>query len=278
MNRISQLVFFLCVSCLLSACAPKAIKMNPVHDNFYSTLWLQTASESKALAYQVYQSATRYLDEAVFDSSWTASLEQHGDYESLPTAVILDVDETVLDNARFQANMVLEGILYDEQEWDRWVSLASAPALPGAVEFINKANELGVEVFYITNRECYKRSSETAQCPQKVDTINNLRAVGIKEVKSHHVMLKYEHKDWLSEKLTRRNEVVKSYRVLMLLGDDLGDFLPHVKSNTSISERNRLVKQHAENWGSKWFILSNPTYGSWMNILGKNKRQHLKGF
>jgi len=278
MNNISKITIVLCIFSLLNACAHKSLKNKFAHDNFYSTLWLQTASESKALSYQAYNAAQSHLQQAINDLSWTAALQPAADFQNLPTAVILDVDETVLDNTQFQAKMVLDGVLYDDQEWDRWVALRSAPAVPGAVEFINRANRLGVEIFYITNRDCKKRPDDTSVCPQKADTISNLKSVGINGLRNENVMLKYEESHWLSEKQSRRDEIIENHRVLMLVGDDLGDFLPHVKKDTSIHERDLLVKQHESLWGSKWIVLSNPTYGSWMSILEDDQNQYLQGY
>lgn len=278
MNNLNKTTIVLCTLSLLNACSNKTLNNKFTHDNFYSTLWLQTASESKALSYQAYNAAQSHLQQAINDLSWTASLAQTADFQTLPAAVIIDVDETILNNAQFQAKMVLDGVLYDDQEWDRWVALKSAPALPGAVEFINMASRLGVEMFYITNRDCRKRPDEKSQCPQKADTISNLKNVGIKGIKAENVMLKYEKSNWLSEKQSRRDEVIKSHRVLMLVGDDLGDFLPHVKQQATIRERNVLVKQHESLWGRKWIVLSNPTYGSWMSILDDDQSQYLQGY
>ena len=278
MIKLITTVTFLCSIGLMLGCSHNALKINPVHDNLYSTLWLQASAESKAHSYQAYSVAQNHLLQAINDVSWTASLEQAAGFESLPTAIILDVDETILDNAQFQAKMVLDGVLYDDQEWDRWVALQTAPALPGAVAFINRAIDLGVEVFYITNRDCRDRVGTTVVCPQKYDTIENLKKVGIKGVKAANVMLKYEKSDWLSEKQSRREQVVKSNRVLMLIGDDLGDFLPHVKKNITVSQRADLVGQYAARWGKHWIVLVNPTYGSWMSTLSNNKLQHLNSY
>jgi acid phosphatase len=278
MNKLITKVTLLCSFGLMLGCSQKPLKMKPVHDNLYSTLWLQSSAESKAHSYQAYSAAQNHLLLAINDVTWTASLEQAAGFENLPAAIILDVDETILDNAQFQAKMVLDGVLYDDQEWDRWVALQAAPAIPGAVEFINRAVDLGVEVFYITNRDCRDRVGTTVVCPQKYDTIENLNKVGIKEVKADNVMLKYEKSDWLSEKQSRREEVVKAFRVLMLVGDDLGDFLPHVKNDISVSQRADLVEKYASRWGSQWIVLSNPTYGSWMSILKDNKNQYLNSY
>lgn len=64
----------------------------------------------------------------------------------------------------------------------------------------------------------------------------------------------------------------------MLFGDDLGDFLPGVKNNITPQERDRLVREHKNNWGRMWFMLSNPTYGSWLNVLGDPKSRYIRSY
>jgi acid phosphatase len=88
-------------------------------------------------------------------------------------------------------------------------------------------------------------------------------------------MLKGEQEGWTSEKKSRREEVAKKYRIVMLFGDDLGDFLADVKTNITPQDRDRLVSENKVNWGRKWFMLPNPTYGSWLDILKEPKSQYI---
>ncbi|MEO0367391.1 MAG: HAD family acid phosphatase [Pseudomonadota bacterium] len=260
--------------CTTSDHAPDSI----IHNNFNSTLWIQTASEYKANSIQAFNSAAAHLEQAKEDSSWTAMLEQEDDFSTLPAAVILDIDETVLDNSPYEAHGILEGSEFTEPSWDKWVAIKSAAAVPGAVEFINKAIALDIEVVYVTNRECMLREGSADTCPQEQDTIDNLAKVGIKNTAKTHIFLKSEKPAWTSEKESRRQEIAKQYRVIMLLGDDLGDFLPGVKNNTTPQERDLLVNQYQDHWGTKWFSLANPTYGSWRNVLEEPKSQYLRGY
>jgi acid phosphatase len=78
-------------------------------------------------------------------------------------------------------------------------------------------------------------------------------------------MCRGERADWGSDKSSRRAEVALHYRVLLLVGDDLGDFASNVR--TSIPARRDIVLRYRENWGSKWIILPNPMYGSWEAAL-----------
>ncbi|WP_319521967.1 HAD family acid phosphatase [uncultured Desulfosarcina sp.] len=270
-----KMVCFFSIAILTSGCAAPQSNGN---NTFNSTLWLQTASEYKANAIQAYNSAAHNIDKAIADRSWTAALEQEANGSPLPPAIILDVDETVLDNSQYQAQLLIDGATFDPESWDRWIAMKSAPAVPGAVDFINSVSAMGVEVIFITNRECKPISEAGPPCPQETDTIDNLLKVGITEVTPENILLKREKPEWSSEKKSRREEIAMRYRILMLFGDDLGDFLPDVKKDITPMQRDRLVDEYRDNWGVKWFVFSNPTYGSWMGILDEPKVRYLKGY
>jgi len=259
---------------LLSGCAA----INTQSNNFNSTLWVQTASEYKANSLQAYNSAIQNIQKAIHDPSWTAAIEQKNYVSSLPLAVICDIDETVLDTSKYQAQLVTEGSDFNPESWDKWLATRNAPAIPGAVQFINTMHDLGVEVFYISNRECRKREGNESACPQEQDAIDNLIKVGIIDAKPENILLKNERPGWTSEKKTRREFVASKYRILMVFGDDLGDFLPDVKKNITPVQRDRLVHKYENNWGKKWYILSNPMYGSWLRILEEPKSKYLEGY
>lgn len=270
------LAVFGCVSC---ASHPEP-SSSPAEQsaNFNSTLWMQTAAEYQASALQAYQSATSHLDEAIADHHWLAAIEQADGQElDLAPAIIMDVDETILDNSPYQAQRVLDGDQYAPETWDNWVRAARAEAVPGAVDFINAAQDKGVRVFFLTNRSCSIRKGSTARCPQLSDTMANLRAVGINNVSVEQLLLKNQQPDWSSEKQSRREAVAQLYRIIMLVGDDLGDFLPNVKMDITVDQRQQLVQHYHDYWGSKWIILPNPTYGSWQRVLGDEARTFLHG-
>ncbi|NTV92481.1 MAG: acid phosphatase [Chlorobiaceae bacterium] len=269
MNNFSRSIFAVVLLLLLSGCASTA------SNNFNSLLWMQSSAEYKANATQVYNSALKNIDAALGDSGWIAAKEQVGDCSSLPPAIVMDIDETVLDNSRYMGKVVLEGGKWSSVTWDQWVALKEATAVPGAVEFINAMKTRNVRVIYISNRECRKRDNQGSGCSQEADTIENLAKAGVPDVLPENVLLLGENDDWTSEKKSRREYVSKKYRIVMLFGDDLGDFLADVKSNSTPQERDRLVAENKNNWGRKWFMLPNPTYGSWMNILRDPKSQYI---
>lgn len=245
------------------------------HANLNSTLWYQTSAEFRANSQQNYKLASLQLPALLADKNQSALLSQTSNFQHLPPAVIVDIDETILDNSPTSAQAVLQGETgFNAAAWDRWVLLAKAQAVPGAVEFLNKAQALGVKILYISNREC----KPVANCPQREATFRNLQAVGIKQIQLQDIWLKSQQADWSSEKESRRLLAQQQYRVLMLVGDDLGDFLPNVKKNISVSDRFGLVERYQHFWGERWIMLANPTYGSWETILTKPKSSNLTGF
>ncbi len=272
------IAFILCGAFSVSGCTNTTAATKLSDYNFNSLLWIQTASEYKAGSIQTYNMATNTIDQAIHDRSWVAPIEHTGSYSLFPVAVVMDIDETVLDNSQYQAELVLHRSEYSHDTWDHWISLKRAPAIPGAVEFINAMDKKGVEVIYITNRECKQRLEGGPVCPQEQDTIKNLKAVGIVNVKPENILLKRERSEWSSEKKSRRESIVLKYRVVMLFGDDLGDFLPGVKKNISAIQRDNLIEKYRDYWGNKWYMLNNPIYGSWLNVLDEPTSKYLKGY
>lgn len=225
-------------------------------DRILSTLWMQTATEYHASAMQAFSGARWMLDRALRDQTWTAAVEQERPWEKLPPAVILDVDETVLDNSTFQARMIRDGAEFEAARWDQWIAESGARPVPGAAEFCRYAAGRGVTLFYITNRDA---SHEAA-------TRENLKRLGFPLAeKQDTLLLRGEKPEWTSDKGSRRREVARRYRVLLLVGDDLGDFLSGVR--VSLEERARLAAPHDRRWGERWIVLPNPMYGSWEETL-----------
>lgn len=234
------------------------------NENLHAVLWTQTATEYAALTQQTYAAARARLDDALADPNWTAMPEQVGmeGYESLPPAVVLDVDETVLDNSAYQARLIEDDAVYGRETWSAWVEEAAAPAVPGVLAFTQAAADLDIAVIYLTNRRgpgeaATRRNLETLGFPIRDDfdavlTRGDLTRTGEPEFDT-------------GEKGPRRAHVAERFRVLQLFGDNLGDFLSDVE--TSLEERDELAAPYADWWGSRWFMLPNPQYGSWEGAL-----------
>lgn len=244
------------------ACRPAAAPASPggssVAPTLASVAWVQTAAEFEALSLQAFAQASGALDAALADPAWVAAPEQTSAPAGLPPAVILDVDETVLDNSPYQAWAVREGRRFEPATWDAWVAAAAAEAVPGALEFTRSAASRGVTVFYVSNRDV---SGEAA-------TRKNLERLGFPLAEGvDTVLLKNERQEWGSAKGSRRAEVATRYRVVMLVGDNLGDFTDEYKGD--VAARAAVIAGSAARWGSRWIMIPNPMYGSWIDALGQ---------
>ncbi|MGI8561777.1 MAG: 5'-nucleotidase, lipoprotein e(P4) family [Luteimonas sp.] len=235
-------------------------------DNLNAVLWVQRSAEYRALALQTYRAAADHLDAALAEKHWDALVPEERDNAEatagLSPAVILDVDETVLDNSPYQARLVRDGLEYDEVTWAAWVAEKKARALPGVVEFAKAAEARGVTLLYLSNRAQHLQDA----------TLANLRAEGL-PVKDASVFLGLgtfvegcEQNG--SEKLCRRRLAGRQYRVLMQFGDQLGDFA-EIVANTR-DGRAAMLDAHRDWFGERWWMLPNPTYGSWEPAVFNN--------
>lgn len=222
-------------------------------DNLNATLWTQESVEFKGNAIGQFALARFRLEQAFADKNWTAApAEQKGDYQKLPPAIVLDVDETVLDNSRYQAWTIQNSKSYDNDTWAKFCNAQVSTAVPGAVEFLRYANARGIKIFYVTNRAADLEESTRA----------NMKKLGFPMGGNVDTFLMNKEKpDWSSAKGTRRAFVAKDYRILLLVGDNMGDFTDSYKGNPA--ERLKVMKDNKDHWGKDWIVIANPTYGSW---------------
>lgn len=230
-------------------------------DTLNAVAWTQTSVEYRASAIQAWSAARSALPQALKDRKWSASIEQTGNFKKLPPAIIVDIDETVLDNSPAQARFLLEGDgRFDRSIWEKWTQEAAAAPVPGAVEFLKHAAARGVTVFYVSNRSA-------AEAP---GTLANLNRYGFPVAAQTRgglgdsVLLRDEKDGWGGDKSTRRQAVAAHYRIIMLCGDDLGDFLPARKPR---EERDKDTANYMTWFGQRWIVLPNPMYGSWEDTL-----------
>ncbi|MFN0106750.1 MAG: 5'-nucleotidase, lipoprotein e(P4) family [Bryobacteraceae bacterium] len=221
--------------------------------NLNATLWVQTSAEYAAVATQTYRAAGVALSVALADPHWTAAYEQTNDIRALPAAVILDLDETVLDNSSAQVQLIKTGQSFTDENWTAWVKEARAGAVPGAVEFLHAAQLKGVAPHYITNRVCNPADADDP-------TVRVLRNLRIPYTPSRLLC-----RTSGGNKTDRRRAVAEKYRILLLIGDDFNDF---TSAPDTMDERAKLQKFHEPMWGTKWFVLPNPMYGSWERSAG----------
>jgi len=247
------------------AAAPANTHTVSADDNLNAVAWSQTALEHDLIYQETFRSAQSQLLRALKDPNWDAlpPEDRLAPYQHLKPAVILDIDETVLDNSPYQARLIRKGGEFNEADWAAWCKEARARALPGAVAFTQFAAKHGIAVIYISNRA------------QDLDaaTLDNLRQAGL-PVSGPQAFLGLgtllRGCDQVgTEKNCRRQLVSQHYRVLMQFGDQLGDFVS-VLSNTP-SGRAQAMAPYKDWIGSRWFVLPNPTYGSWESALFNNE-------
>ena len=222
--------------------------------NIMSVLYQQTAAERLAGSLQTFRSAKQALDNALADSSWSALPGQ--DVQGKRPAIIVDVDETVLDNTAYEARMILDGTKYPEG-WVNWGKEAVATEVPGAKDFLNYADSKGVTIFYVTNRVIELKES----------TKKNLTKLDIPLDQDIDTVLMRGENNWDSNKGPRRELIGEKYRVLLMVGDNLGDFVDAKDNNLSPKQRKEIVRAYSDYWGVKWFMIQNFAYGDWEGAL-----------
>jgi len=252
------LTFLLFVPAGVSAQTPApSMSRQSGADNEYQTgavLWTQSAAEYRALAYQTFTLARLRFDQSVTNpKSRRAAVRS-----AKPPAIVVDVDETVMDNSRFQAELILRGGSYTSEAWQGWCDRAEAGAVPGAIDFLNYATRRGAHVFYITNR----RPAE------KAGTITNLKKLGFPDVSEDTVMVRAQGAS--ASKESRRQIVRSRYRIVLLIGDNLNDFADDF-AGKSIAERNAEVDRQRSQFGTTFIVLPNPMYGDWEGAIYGNK-------
>ena len=234
------------------------------NDNLNAVAWMQTSVEYRLIAGQTWRSALVQLDKAIKTPSWDALTreERANPATGLAPAIIVDVDETMLDNSPYQARLIRDGLSYNEATWAEWVKEEAAKPVPGAVEFTKAAAARGVTIYYLTNR------AEDLTAP----TISNLRKAGFPIKDDSQVLGLGVIVDGCesegTEKGCRRQLVGRTHRVLMQFGDQIGDMVT-VMANTPAG-REQVMRPYLGWIGERWFVLPNPSYGSWEPALFNN--------
>jgi 5'-nucleotidase (lipoprotein e(P4) family) len=208
------------------------------------TVWYQQSAEMEASYLQSYTWA-KFLIDAKLDTMDT----------KVAKGVVLDIDETVLDNSPYEVMLIHTGQTYQSKTWKEWTDQASARALPGALDFTNYSIEKGVEVFYISNRKLDELDA----------TLKNLDSLGFPNADREHVLLMEDTGD----KTPRRTLVENKVKVLLYIGDNLTDY-----SETYADRDEQLGKDLIHNTKNDWLydfvMLPNPIYGEWEKAVYNN--------
>ena len=207
----------------------------------YPVLWQQTAAEYRALCYQAFNAATMQLETLPKKKLRKGQL-----------AIVTDLDETILDNSYYEAQQIKDGAEYSDAAWKRWTNKSAATAVPGAVAFLKLAASKGVTIFYISNRDTTEVTS----------TVTNLKQLDLPNADKEHCLFLTNK----SSKEERRNKVSAKYEIVMLLGDNLNDFTTAFEKK-SIADRLAETDKVTNDWGRKFIVLPNATYGEWLKAI-----------
>ncbi len=192
--------------------------------------WVTNSSEYKILCEQLYKNAWDNL---------AATLKE----ADTQTAIIMDLDETVLDNSKYQIGLVEKNESYNPESWSIWVNLQEAELVPGAKEFIDRVRTTNTRIIFLSNRMAKNESP----------TIENMKRLQIYD-ESDIFLLRLDKAD---KKHVRRAEAINGtgrlqdigpMKILGYFGDAYHDFPD--ENNTYI-------------FGENMFMFPNPMYGKW---------------
>lgn len=232
--------FTSCKNLDLDGNSPKSITTKNIEEYaIQGVLWQQTSGEYKALCYQAFNVAKLQLEKELANHSAS----------DRPLAIITDIDETVISNSPFSAKQAKLGEGFSAENWTAWGDLEAAEAVPGALEFLNFANQNGIAIFYISDR----------YSDQQQSTVNNLKKLNFPNADDEHIMLKQKGED----KEKRRLKVAQNYKAVLFLGDNLSDF-SNIFDHQSLESRNALTDKEREEFGKRFIVLPNPMYGAWL--------------
>lgn len=213
-----------------------------------AVVWTQASGEIRALQYQAYYLARLSLDRDL----------RRRTRDRRRRAVVVDVDETVLDNSRYQASLILKREAYSNDTWTEWCKREEAVPIPGALEFLKYAARRGVRVFYVTNRREVEREATAA----------NLKKLGFPDVTAETLLVRTDK----SSKEPRRQAVSQRHRIVLLVGDNLNDFA-EVFEGKSAADRIAAVEAAPTKFGTQFIMLPNAMYGDWESSIYPSSRK-----
>ena len=213
--------------------------------NTLAVLWFQHAAECRALVYQACNAA----DDALTRLAPLAT----------NAAIVVDIDETVLDNSPYQGRLIQRGEQFTPETWNDWVQRFQAQAMPAIVELLRDATNRfasnRLEVFYISNRTENQRQA----------TLTDLHQAGFPNADDQHLLLKTT----TSGKEARRAQVAASRQIVLLMGDNLSDFSNAFDTNGA--PRTAATDAARQEFGRRFIVLPNPMYGDWEQAFYESK-------
>jgi len=199
--------------------------------------WVRSSAEHRAVFVQVYRDAAEHVREVEVglpDGRW---------------GVILDADETVLDNSTYQRRLADRGESFSNDTWNAWVREEAATAQPGAPGFIELVRSLGGRVAIVTNRD-----EEVCDATRR-----NLAALSIAV---DVVLCQQPGERGKGGRFRAVQEGtaaagIPPLEVVAWLGDNIQDF-PGLSQDVRDAPESAL-----DLFGLRYFLLPNPMYGSW---------------
>ena len=227
--------------------------------------WLYGSAEGASASIQTYRAFESFVTAAVRNRPRESVILQEGTNLTSPSfvpcgnkpfAVVLDADETAVQNQGLEYALAARGVSSDRPVMNAWQNApqTAAPAMPGAPETLARIRKLGVTVIFNTNRDS----------PSAPATAATLNAAGVGPAEHLKTMFLRGDVDGKSGKDGRRLHVASRYCVIAMAGDQMGDFTDLLNDRSLVPlERRRLATTGAVGalWGNGWFLLSNPVYG-----------------
>lgn len=243
MKKLSVMAILIASSCAVSPRLSKPVSSKDhivLDGKIFATAYQQNAAEYRALCFQAFNIAHQRIEEASNTKT------------EKPKAIITDIDETILNNSAYEAHQILRGSDFESSSWHQWVSMENADTVPGALSFLKFASANGVEIFYVTNRS---EKDATA-------TLKNLQKFNFPDDDMEHIVPSSN----TSSKEERRKKISSTHDVILLLGDNLGDF-SSLFDKKNVGERLQNVNSVEREFGSRFIVLPNPVYGDWETSL-----------
>jgi predicted secreted acid phosphatase len=227
--------------------------------------WLYGSAEGASASIQTFRAFERYVAAAVRNRPRDSAVLQDGANPASPAfvpcgnkpfAVVLDADETAVQNQGLEYALAARGVSSDRPVMNAWQNApqTAAPAMPGAVEALRNIRALGVTVIFNTNRDS----------PTAAATSATLNAAGVGPAEHLKTMFLRGDVDGKSGKDGRRLHVALRYCVIAMAGDQMGDFSDLLNAQELAPRSRRQLASTGRIgalWGNGWFLLSNPVYG-----------------
>jgi 5'-nucleotidase (lipoprotein e(P4) family) len=219
------------------------------------------ATNARIADYGVWRIKQRPKDSVVLAAGATMDAPTFEPCGDKPFAAVFDADETLIWNLGPMRHFAEKGTGFDLKVWDQWekTGAGKAVAMPGTVEMVNRLRGAGITVIANTNRSA-------ANAKGSEDT---LRVAGLGAFKHGETLFLMGDDAGGSSKDGRRATIASKYCVIILGGDQLGDFSQQFNAkDLPAAQRMALATSTAATalWDKGWFLFPNPVYGPWEKL------------